>query len=111
MPKVLTAKAEVVCSHQGTVKVAASQQRLKVGGSPALVMGDLEGKPIAGCTLSPSASTTPCTAVVSTAAGAATKLRAGNKPVLLDTATGITNSVPPGTWTVRSAGQATLDAS
>jgi hypothetical protein len=111
MPKVLTANAEVACSHKGTVKVAASQQQLTAGGSPVLVMGDMEGKSIAGCTLSPSASTTPCSAVVSTAAGVATKLRAGSKPVLLDTAIGITNSVPPGTWTVRSAGQTKLDAS
>ena len=110
MPKVLTAKAQVVCSHQGTVQVVASQQKLKAGDSPVLVMGDMEGKAITGCTLPASSSTTPCSAVVSTVAGIATKLSAGSMPVLLDTATGITNSVPPGTWQVRSAGQTKLDA-
>jgi hypothetical protein len=44
-------------------------------------------------------------------AGAAAKLEAGGQPVLLDTAQGITDSVPPGTWSVQSAGQSKLDAS
>jgi hypothetical protein len=111
MAKVLTADARVTCSHQGTVKVAASQHKLKVDGRPVLVLGDMEGRKIDNCGLQPSTSTTPCTAVVSTARGAATKLRAGSKPVLLDTAIGITNSVPPGTWKVQSAGQSKLTAS
>jgi hypothetical protein len=112
MAKVLTADAQVVCSHPGgTVKVAASQQSLLAGGSPVLVMGDMEGKPVSGCTNPASTSTAPCTAVVSTLAGAATKLTAGSKPVLLDTATGVTNSIPPGTWRVQSPGQTKLEAS
>ena len=111
MAKVLTADAKVICSHPGgSVQVAAGQQKLKVGGSPVLVMGDMEGKSIGGCSNS-GPNLTPCMAVVSTLQGAASKLRAGSKPVLLDTATGITNSVPPGTWTVQSAGQTKLDAS
>jgi hypothetical protein len=112
MAKVLTADAKVICSHPpgGTVQVAASQHKLKIGGSPVLVMGDMEGKPISGCGNS-GPSLTPCTAVVSTLQGAASKLLAGSKPVLLDTATGITNSLPPGTWTVQAAGQSKLDAS
>jgi hypothetical protein len=111
MAKVLTAMALVTCSHQGTVKVAASQRTLKAEGSPVLVMGDMEGKPIVGCTLAPSPSTTPCSAVVSTVSGVATKLSVGSKPVLLKGAIGFTNSIPPGTWQVRSAGQTKLDAS
>jgi hypothetical protein len=111
MPKVLTAQAQVTCTHQGTVQVAASQQQLKAGGSPVLVMGDMEGKSIVGCTLTASTSTTPCSAVVSTVGGVSTMLSAGSTPVLLDTARGVTNSVPPGTWQVQSAGQTTLDAS
>jgi hypothetical protein len=111
MPKVLTAQAQVTCVHQGTVQVAASQQQLKAAGGPVLVMGDMEGKPIIGCTLTASASTTPCSAVVATVAGASAKLSVGSTPVLLDTAKGVTNSVPPGTWQVRSPGQTELDTS
>ena len=111
MPKVLTAQAQVTCIHHGTVQVAASQQSFTAGGSPVLVMGDMEGKAISGCTLPASTSTTPCSAVVATIAGVSTMLSAGSSPVLLDTAKGVTNSVPPGTWQVQSAGQTMLDAS
>jgi hypothetical protein len=107
MASVLTAKAKITCIHQGTVQLIASQQKLKAGGSPVLVMGDLEGKPISGCTLA-STGATPCTAVTSTISGASAKLRVGEKPVLLDTARGATNA---GTWQVLSAGQSKLQAS
>lgn len=110
MPLVLTANAQVTCIHFGTVQLAASQQKLTAGGSPVLVMGDLEGKPVSGCTLA-SPGTTPCTAVVSTISGASAKLGVGGKPVLLNTASGATNSIPPGTWQVLSAGQSKLQAS
>jgi hypothetical protein len=112
MPKALTTGATVKCSHQGTVgPLAAGQAALKAGGAAVLVEGDLVGATIAGCTLSPSPSTTPCTATTSMLAGAATKLKAGGKAVLLETAKGLTNSVPPGTWSVESAGQSALEAS
>jgi hypothetical protein len=106
MAKVLTAAAQVVCNHQGIVAVAASQRVLTAGGSPVLVLGDMESKPVAACGLTGTGAT-PCTTVVSTLTGVATKLAAGSKPVLLDTATGATNA---GTWQVRSAGQTVLDA-
>lgn len=109
MAKVLTGDAELVCSHQGSVKVTASQQVLLVRGVPVLTAGDVDGKKVSGCGLESPA--TPCSKVVSTVAGTATVLRAADRPVLLDTATGVTNSVPAGTWQVRSAGQSTLDAS
>jgi hypothetical protein len=109
MAKVLTGDAELVCSHQGSLEVTATQRTLLVRGVPVLVAGDVDGKPVSGCKLQSPA--TPCSAVVSTVAGIATVLRAAEQPVLLDTATGVTNSVPPGTWQVRSAGQSTLDAS
>jgi hypothetical protein len=106
MAKVLTAAAVVVCNHQGIVTVAASQQVFTAGGSPVLVLGDMEGKPVAGCALA-STGATPCTTILSTLAGIATTLTAGSAPVLLDTATGATNA---GTWQVNSAGQTLLDA-
>lgn len=111
MPKALTAGARVVCTHQGTVTLVAGQQTISVGRQPLLVLGDLDGKPIAGCTLAPSPSTAPCTATASMLIGAAAVLKVDGAPVLLENATGLTNSVPPGTWSVQSAGQTILEAS
>jgi hypothetical protein len=109
MAKVLTAAASITCAHQGKVQFTVSQQTFTAGGQPVLVSGDIEGKPIAGCTQT-SASTKPCTTALALVAGMATKLKAGNKPVLLDTATGPTDGSPPGVWSVQSAGQSKLDA-
>ena len=111
MPKVLTTAAKIQCSHQGMVQVpSAGQSVLQVDGNPALVTGDLVGKSIAGCTLTPSTTTKPCTSTASMLIGAATLMEVGGKSVLLDTATGITDSTPPGTWSVQAAGQSSLEA-
>jgi hypothetical protein len=112
MPNVITAGSTVKCAHQGTVQLVPSQQVLNVDGRAVLVMGDLEGKPISGCTVPATQSSKPCTTVVKMIAGAATKLRAGNKAVLLDTATGLTDGLPaPGNvWTVQTAGQTKLQS-
>jgi hypothetical protein len=110
MPKVLTTGATVKCSHQGTVQVSsAGQSVLEIAGKPALVMGDLVGKSISGCTLTPSTSTKPCTSTTSMIVGDASMMDAGGKAVLLDTATGLTDSTPPGTWSVEAAGQSKLE--
>jgi len=111
MPFVLTDQAVIRCGHQGptrgTVKVVASQRKLTVDGHPVLVAGDLEGKPITGCPLKPP-SNTPCTMLATVLTGQAGRLRVGTRPVLLSTAGGITNGVPPGRWYVESAGQTKL---
>jgi hypothetical protein len=111
MPLVLTEKALIVCSHLGTVQPTASQHELAAGGGQVLVTGDLEGAPISGCTLA-SPGSKPCSMVAATLPGGATAtLRVSGKPALLATARGTTDSSPPGTWSVRSAGQTTLHAS
>jgi hypothetical protein len=113
MPKVLTEGSTLTCLHQGTVQLTASQSVLKVGGKPVLVQGDLEGKAISGCKTPTSQSSKPCLTVVAMALGAATTLKAGGKPVLLDTATGTTDGVTPAPtnqWTVQAAGQTTFEA-
>ena len=111
MPKALTTAATIKCSHQGTVTVpSAGQSVLEIEGSPALVVGDLVGKSIAGCTLTPSTSTKPCTTTTSMIVGAAMTLEAGGQAVLLDTAQGVTDSNPPGTWSVQAAGQSSVEA-
>lgn len=114
MPKVITENSTIVCAHQGTVTFTASQQKLKVGDKAVLVTTDVSTGSISGCKtpLNPQTGTKPCLKVVSLIAGAATKLKAGNVPVLLDTATGMTDGVAPtpNTWSVQSAGQTKLDA-
>jgi hypothetical protein len=115
MPKVLTTAAMVVCSHQGRLQIpSAGQSQLKVGTDFVLIDGDLVGKSISGCLNNPtpgSPSLKPCTSTTSMIAGAATKLKVGTSPVLLENANGMTDSVPPGTWSVQSAGQTKLEAS
>jgi hypothetical protein len=112
MGQVLTAAATITCSHGGTVLVVPSQHALTVDGQPVLVDGDLTGATVVGCTnLPPPQGRVPCSTTTSMTAGAATKLTAGGKAVLLDSATGQTNSTPaPGTWSVSNAGQTKLTA-
>jgi hypothetical protein len=118
MPKVLTEDALIQCQHGGRVQVIASQRVLMAGGRPVLVQGDLDGKPISGCPVVDSSPPAPlmkrCLMVVSMTAGGASKLAAGGKPVLLDTAIGFTDGIttpgPTNTWRVVGAGQNTLEA-
>jgi archaellum component FlaF (FlaF/FlaG flagellin family) len=111
MPKVLTTAAQIKCSHQGTVTVSsAGQSVVEVDGSSVLVMGDLVGKSVSGCTLTPSQNSKPCTTTTSMIVGAATRMEAGGNAVLLETATGLTDSTPPGTWSVQDAGQSSVEA-
>jgi hypothetical protein len=112
MGKVLTSSATITCSHGGTVKPVPSQQKLTVDGTPVLVDGDLVGATVSGCTnVPPPQGRVPCSATTSMSAGAATKLTVGGKGVLLDSASGQTNSTPaPGTFSVSDAGQTKLTA-
>jgi hypothetical protein len=110
MPKVLTVASTLVCAHQGTISLSQSQTLLKVAGKSVLVQGDVDGKSISGCSTPTTSSSKPCMTAVSMTLGAATKLKVGGKAVLLETAMGITDGVPPGLWSVQTAGQTKLDA-
>lgn len=113
MPLVLNASAVIRCVHgTGVVRPVPSQQRLKVDGQPVLLLTDLIGAPIAGCTNNdPPRGILPCLTVVSVTAGQARKLTVGGVPVLLDSASGVTSSTPPGIFSVSSAGQSKVSAS
>jgi hypothetical protein len=116
MPLVITTGATVTCAHQGTVKLQAGQELLLAGGKPVLVRGDLDSASVSGCTtpLNTTTGTKPCQLVVAVSTGVARRLAVAGKPVLLDTASGTTDGVttpPTNTWSVQSAGQATLKAS
>jgi hypothetical protein len=112
MAKVLTTSATVVCSHadSGTVKVGDGQAALKVDGKGVLVKDDVVGKTISGCNVTTTNTTSPCVTAGAMTDGEATKLKVSGKAVLLATATGATDSKPPGTWKVQKAGQTKLDA-
>jgi hypothetical protein len=104
--KPLTASAVVMCSHGGIVKLVASQSILTIDKAAVLVAGDLEHKPVSGCGLAPPAKA--CTATVSMLSGRSIVDKVAGKAVLLDSATGTTDSNPPGTFSVLSAGQTTV---
>ncbi|MEV4559237.1 hypothetical protein AB0K51_19920 [Kitasatospora sp. NPDC049285] len=110
MPAVLNADASIGCGHGGTVQITPGQRTFKAGGAPVLAVGDLDGRPIAGCTQVTSGTTVQCSAVVSVAGGAAATLTAGGRPALLETVSGLTNGAPPGVLTVLTPGQTTLRA-
>ncbi|NRQ31933.1 hypothetical protein HII36_08780 [Nonomuraea sp. NN258] len=111
MPKVLTERAAIGCAHQGTIQPRAGQDVLRVGGGGVLVAGDLEGEQVSGCRVEQTNSTSPCRTVLSMITGTSATLTAGGRPVLLETAHGLTDGLPSGTWHVRAAGQSILDAS
>ena len=112
MATVLTAQASIGCGHGGSVQLAAGQQKLTAGGAAVLVAGDLTGATVTGCTqLTTSSGNKQCTSVVSVVGGTAAHLKAGGKAALLDTVSGQTDGVPPGSLTVLSPGQTVLRAS
>jgi len=117
MAAVLTEKSTIKCAHQGTVKPIASQTKLKVAGNKVLVMGDLSGKPISGCSTPqtpppPGPPNKPCMTVSSEIPGIAMKLKVSGKNVLLPNVQGFTDGVlsgaAPQTWSVQDAGQTKL---
>lgn len=112
MPSVITEQSTIQCLAGGTVQAIASQTKLKVGGAKVLVQGDLDGATIAGCGISPSPTTSPCTATITATAGTSTRLKVGGKAVLLDTTLGNATGLAPApeTFSVQSAGQSALTA-
>jgi hypothetical protein len=112
MPAVLTAASQLVCAHQGQLLVQASTSALTAGGSPVLVQADLLAATVAGCTNN-SPGQKPCLKVTSITAGLSRTLTVSGQPVMLETAQGLTDAVPPQPvlWQVRSTSQKVLEAS
>ena len=110
MATVLNAKATIGCGHGGSVQISAGQAKLVAGGAAVLVDGDLDGATISGCTTPKSDKTSKCQSVSSVIGGTAAKLSAGGSKVLLDTVSGLTDGVPPGTLVVQTPGQTILQA-
>lgn len=111
MTQVITEAAVITCSHGGKVTIPASQHLLTIDEKAVLVQGDEASGTIEGCSNSNNElGLKPCTKLSpATPVGVAKKLQVGGRFVLLQTATGATDSTPPGTWQVESAGQTKLD--
>lgn len=109
MPPIVTSDATIICAHGGQVVLIPRQGTVTVQGGAVLCEPDLVGAPIAGCAQPASPGSKPCTTVVSTLPGS-TSLKAfvGGRPAYLATLSGLTDGVPPGSITVISPGQTTV---
>jgi hypothetical protein len=112
VPFLVTSNARIVCAHAGQVQLIPKQTTVQIQGGMVMRETDLIGAPIVGCAQAPSTNTKPCTTVVSVIPGSGSNPRvlAQGMPVHLDTLTGITDGVPPGTIQVLSAGQTVVQA-
>jgi hypothetical protein len=111
MPPVVTRNAVIVCSHGGRVTLVPRQSQVLIEGAEILCEPDLVQAPIIGCTQPASASTKPCTLVVSIAPGSSSpKVAVGGRPAYLATLKGITDGVPSGTVNVSDPGQTVVHA-
>ena len=128
MGRILVNGAVVKCNHSGQLKLSKGDTRLTVDGKGAVLLGMEAGLTFGSPTAPVAGMLAPCSAqmpsppappltyvpcVTSPAiAGQAVKLAVGGKPVLLDSARGVTVSgAGPGTWSVAQAGQQKLEAS
>jgi len=107
MMLILTQQALVLCDHKlGQVILPASQTFVRAAGVPLLVRNDPEGRAIVGC---PNAApgVVPCLHTLPVKEGYSDFVRIGGRAVCLDTVTGLTDGVPPGTfrYSVKNAGQ------
>jgi hypothetical protein len=78
-----------------------------------LVQSDLANATVAGCpNTNTQAGQKPCLKITSLITGASTALVVAGQPVLLETARGLTDGVPPlpVMWQVSAAGQTILEA-
>ena len=86
MPAVLTAASTITCAGTGTV-ATSGESKLKVSGSGVLLVSGVRGKDISGCKTPNSQSSKQCLKV-SSASGAATRLKVSGQGVLTAAFTG-----------------------
>lgn len=111
---VLTTASSLSCGHGGRLAVHTAQHLLTVDGTPVLLITDLAGTTITGCTTITNPNATPptkqCMTVTSVIGGAARTLSVSGTPVATAQAHGLTDGIAggPGTWQVTDAGQTKL---
>jgi hypothetical protein len=125
MPNVVVAGCIIQCSHFGTLKLSAGDNRLSVNGAGAITFGKEAGLSFAfgapGVVVAcpcpskappPSPPTIPCAQTLPATSGVSTLLTIAGAGVLLETATGqAVNPVDPSaTWSIADAGQILLSA-
>jgi hypothetical protein len=107
----LTTADTLKCLHGGTVTVVVPPTRtLTAGGNPVLVMSDLPGATIAGCTFTTSSGPSPCLTVIAVSSGTSLVLTVDGSPVLLAGAggTAANPNLPGATWSALSSGSNVL---
>ncbi len=109
--KILVLASVIRCGHDGEVVSTASQNWVRISGSPALVAVDPEGRTIAGCP-NRGLNIKPCTLTLTVHTGYSGFIRIGDRALCLDSVTGFTDGTPPGAvkYTVRSPGQTWTEA-
>jgi hypothetical protein len=113
VPPICNIKAVIQCPHQsGVAKLVPKQTVVNIGGAPAVRATDMPGTPILpGC---PNIGTglVPCSAIVTPAMPASTKVFIQGQPAMLSTGLMTTNSVAPvlNGAKVMSPGQTTVIA-
>jgi hypothetical protein len=110
MPKLVTTGATILCSHGGKVTLTPGQTTVSIQGGAVLCEPDLVGAPIVGCAQPATPSSKPCTTVASTTPGSSSpRVSVGGRPVYLDTLSGLTDGVPPGTIRLGDPGQSVAE--
>src|SRR5690348_11451347 len=95
--------------HAGQVTLVPRQQKVLVGGAPAMGLSDIAGSLIVACPqIGPGIK--PCTTVVSAIPGVSTspKVMVMGQPALVQSVQGMTDGVPPGMIICVSPGQMTV---
>jgi hypothetical protein len=115
MPKVITEQAVIQCVHGGTIQPKPSGPvKLRVDEQRVLVQQDLLGASISNCpNTNALLGQKPCLQVTRITDGLATRFKIDDQPLLLETAQGLTDGLPPipVQWTVISAGQNPFETS
>lgn len=107
----LTEDALLVCPHEtGFVAISTKQSLVRINGRRVLVATDPEGKSIGGCPWA-GPGMKPCTNTLKVTEGYSSLIRIDGRAVCLDTITGLTDGLPPGTffYKVRSPGQSLVE--
>src|SRR5207237_81907 len=106
MAPIITSNATITCIHGGRVVLVPRQAQVTVQGGSVICEPDLVGCLIVGCAQPPTATTKPCTTVISTLPGSSDpQVTVDGRPVYLATLSGITDGVPPGAIIVADPGQ------
>ena len=111
MPLILNSLGEVICPHAGRVMLSPRQVTVIAGGGYAICLDDVVGAPIVGCVTPDTKLTAPCKRVVAVLPGSTSMVvSVASRPVCVETLTGLTDGRPPGTISVASPGQVSVDA-